>query len=310
MTLNAFTRVPLRRRPLVVLSMLASTAGCAQWLDPPQSVGDLNAGYRYVAIDPLPVSFDQNFSGCPAPSGAQPGLMDALPDLASRVSTEDITGEASGSVPGVSVSGSGRSFRVTQDFIAYDTARLRFEVPPELLQADASAPARAASRQAPATQIRALEENQQVSNARNHVITVPVYVGVGLRLTSNLQVRSGKVNLSDLGALSAAVRADRVRGDLVSQALGLGGPKVVSSVPLPGELNSTTIQAATVAMGQIRMLLYDAETRRWPRVVGIHYPFERVNPALVNAIVAALVTKRIEWHPCATDDATLRLLAA
>ena len=90
----------------------------------------------------------------------------------------------------------------------------------------------------------------------------------------------------------------------------MGGPKVMSSVPLPGELNPTTIQAATVAMGQIRMLFYDAETRRWPRVVGIHYPFERVNPALVNAIVSALVTKRIEWRPCATDDAALRLISA
>lgn len=310
MALNILAIAPRRTRSLLALSMLLSTAGCAQWLDPPQSVGDLNAGYRYIAIDPLPVSFVQDYSACPRPAGTQPRLMDALPDLASRVSAEDVTGEGSASVPGVEIGGSGRSFRVTQDFIAYDTARLRFEVPPELLEDGDSASARTPSPGGEAPQIRALEEGERVETARNHVITVPVYVGIGLRLTSNLQVRSGKVSLSDLGALSAAVRADRVRGDLVAQALGMTGPKVLSSVPLPGELNSATIQAATVAMGQIRMLFYDAETRPWPRVVGIHYPFERVNPALVNAIVAALVTKRIEWRPCATDDAALRLLPA
>ena len=79
-------------------------------------------------------------------------------------------------------------------------------------------------------------------------------------------------------------------------------------VPLPGELNPTTIQAAAVAMGQIRTIIFDAETQRWPRVVGIHYPFARVNPALINAIVGALATRRIEWQPCATSGTTLRMI--
>ena len=111
-----------------------------------------------------------------------------------------------------------------------------------------------------------------------------------------------------LGAISAAARADQVRGGLVSQTPGLGGSKVVTMVPLPGELNPTTIQAATVAMGQIKALLFDAETQRWPRVVGIHYPFARVDPALVNAIVTALATRRVKWNPCARDEESLTLI--
>ncbi len=298
----------IRTKLVLIAASLAPLSSCAQWLDPPQSIGDLNAGYRYVAIDPLPVSFANDFSSCPTHPGVPAGLMNALHDLSSRVSTEDVTGEASGSVPGVAVGGSGRSYRVTQDFIAYDTARLRFEIPPGLLDQSGTSPARTPGSNASLAQIRVLGADENPTNSNNRVITVPVYVGVGLRLTANLQVRSGKVNLTDLGAISAAARADRVRGGLVSQTLGLGGSKVMTIVPMPGELNSTTIQAATVAMGQIRGLLYDAETQRWPRVVGIHYPFARVDPALVNAIVTTLATRRIEWRPCATDDAGLRLL--
>lgn len=296
----------MQKRVWGILACVAPLSACAQWLDPPQSIGDVNAGYRYIAIDPLPVSFNNSFTGCPAPTGATPGLMNALHDLTARVSTEDITGEASGSFTGVTAGASGRSYRVTQDFIAYDTARLRFEVPPGLLAAGEMTP-REGLTDASLSGFRALSDNENPSNAGNRVITVPVYVGVGLRVTANVQVRSGKVNLTDLGAISAAARADRVRGGLVSQTLGLGGSKVVTMVPLPGELNPTTIQAATVAMGQIRTLLFDSETQRWPRVVGIHYPFAEVNPALVNAIVTELTTNRITWSPCATSGSALSL---
>ena len=298
----------MKKNILVVLGCSVSLSACAQWLDPPQSIGDVNAGYRYIAIDPLPVSFNNSFAGCTAPAGGTPNLMNALHDLAARVSTEDITGEVSGGITGVTAGASGRSYRVTQDFIAYDTARLRFEVPPGLINNDGT-PSRGngQSMVQSSAQIRLLGPAENARSG-NQVITVPVYVGVGLRLTANVQVRSGKVNLTDLGAISAAARADRIRGGLVSQTLGLGGSKVMTMVPLPGELNPTTIQAATVAMGQIKALLFDAETQRWPRVVGIHYPFAQVQPALVNAIVSALTTRRIEWRPCATDDTALRLI--
>jgi hypothetical protein len=281
-------------------------SSCAQWLDPPQSIGDINAGYRYVPVDPLPVSFTNDLSACVAPAGTTPGLMNALPNLASRVATEDTTAEASVTVPAVTAGGSGRSYRVTQDFIIYDTATLRFEVPSDLLGPDQMTPA---SRPPPASlaRVRALDPDENPSGT-NQVIAVPVYVGVGLRLTANLQIRAGKVNLTDLGAISGAVSANRVQGGLVSQLLGLGGTRASAMAPGPGELNPTTIQAAAVAMGQIRAIVYDAGTQRWPQVVGIHYPFARVNPALVNAIQSELARHPIAWHPCSATGQRLQLL--
>jgi hypothetical protein len=106
------------------------------------------------------------------------------------------------------------------------------------------------------------------------------------------------VNLADLGALSVAAKANRVNGGLVVQSLGLNGPKIAATMPLPGELNATTIQNATVALGAIKALLYADDTQRRARVVGIHYPFATQDPAMIDAILAALAAKPIVWKPC------------
>src|SRR4051794_1482198 len=52
------------------------------------------------------------------------------------------------------------------------------------------------------------------------------------------------------------------------------------TMPLPGELNATTIQNATIALGAIKALLYADDIQRRARVVGIHYPFATEDPAI------------------------------
>ncbi|HYE27943.1 MAG TPA: hypothetical protein VEA61_06900 [Allosphingosinicella sp.] len=285
-------------KPLVAATALASLglAGCSGWLEPPQSLGDVNAGFRYIAIDPLPVSFTPDFGKCGPGTGAAPGLLDALHDLAARVSTEQVSGEASVNIPVFSAGGSGSSYRVTQDFIAYDETPLRFAVPE---------PGPGQSVEGNMGQARLLEDGEMPEKGER-VVTVPVYVGLGLRLTANVTVRRGNVNLADLGSLSAAAKADQVRGGLVVQSLGLNGTKVSAVLPMPGELNPTSIQHATVALGAMKALIEDPGTRRWPRVVGIHYPFATVDRTTVNAIVSALATRRLEWKPCESGGQSLR----
>jgi hypothetical protein len=175
---------------------------------------------------------------------------------------------------------------VTQDFIAYDETNLRFDVTVT------------GAEQAGATRhFRLLAEHDPGTN----VVIVPVYVGIGLRLTANVTVLKGNVSLSNLAALSAAATANRVQGSLVAQSLGLSGAKVMAIMPIPGELNSTTVQNAAVAIGSIKALIYDPDTAKWPRVVGIHYPFATINQKQVNDIVSALAARPIPWKPCATS---------
>jgi hypothetical protein len=261
--------------------------GCAA-LEPPQSLGDQNSGFRYIALDPLPVSHG-GFDRCaPRDPAGKPDLLDALPNLASRVATQTLSSSVGGGIAGVTIGVSGSSYEVIQDFIAYDETNLRFEVPATLSAEGSSGET--------APRVRVLDEG--VPSASGREIVVPVYVGVGLRLSATVFVRSGSVNLTDLGAISAAAKAEKVTGGLVVQSIGLNGPKVAAIMPLPGELNSTTIQNATVAIGSIKALLYADDTQRRVRVVGIHYPFPHQDPAMINAITAALARHPVEWRPC------------
>lgn len=129
-------------------------------------------------------------------------------------------------------------------------------------------------------------------------VTLPVYVGVGLRLTANIRVLKGNVKLSGLPQIAAAAEANNLTGSLVVQTLGVTGENISTGLPLPSELNTTTIQTAILAMGAIKALLYDDNTQITPRVVGIDNPIGG-GDSFTNGVISALSSRRIIWHrPC------------
>lgn len=284
---------------LIILLAAASLplGGCNGALNPPQSIGDKNSGFRYIPVDPLPVSYT-GFGDCPPrTAGASADVLDALPDLSVRVGTRLISGEASGKGGPVTIGVSGNNYELVQDFIAHDETNLRFEVPKDLTTERTGKGVTSVTTTRSEPVARLLSAGETGPAEGKEIIVVPVYVGVGLRLSAAVTVRKGNVAL-DFGALGAAARADRVRGSLVVQSLGLSGPKMATLIPLPGEIDPITIQNAAVAVGGMKALLYASDTQRWPRVVGIHYPFAEWDPRMVNAIVAALAATPIPWKPC------------
>lgn len=70
-------------------------------------------------------------------------------------------------------------------------------------------------------------------------------------LTANVTAKTGKVNLGNLFVLGAAAQAKQVSGTLVIQLLGLSVDVVSSLIPIPCEINPTTIQNALMVMGEI-----------------------------------------------------------
>ncbi|QDG40092.1 hypothetical protein FJN14_17165 [Alteromonas mediterranea] len=130
------------------------------------------------------------------------------------------------------------------------------------------------------------------------LISLPVYVGVGLRLTATINVLQGNVDLSGLPAIAAEARAGNLNGTMVVQTLGATGPLVSSNLPLPSELDRTTIQNAILAIGSIKALLNDESMVLKPRVVGIYNPFGG-GQSFVNGVITSLALKPIEWQrPC------------
>ena len=133
-------------------------------------------------------------------------------------------------------------------------------------------------------------------------VSFPVYVGVGLRLTANITVLEGRVNLSGLPAIAAEAAAGRLTGSIIVQTLGITGEKISNLLPLPSELNQATIQNSVLALGAIKALLSDDETELTPRVVGLFNPLGG-DAGLVNSIVSELSKKPLFWHrPCGRGE--------
>lgn len=116
---------------------------------------------------------------------------------------------------------------------------------------------------------------------------IPVYVGIGLRVTANIKVLAATSNISGLGVIGIEADSNALQGGLAVQTLGINGKSVSAALPIQSELNRTTAQNSIVSVGQIKTLLYDKETVKSPRIVGIYLPFEG-SKKLVNAIISEI----------------------
>lgn len=118
--------------------------------------------------------------------------------------------------------------------------------------------------------------------------SVPTYVGVGLRLSANLFVRKGNVDLGNLIAIGAAAQANQLTGTLVIQTLGISGKSV--ALPVPSEISVSSIQNALVAIGTIKGKIYDADTAISPRVVGTYDVFGKDTAAFDQYFASILAS--------------------
>lgn len=137
------------------------------------------------------------------------------------------------------------------------------------------------------------------------LVTVPVYVGVGLRLSADVLALEGGITLAGLGAIGAEAEAKRISGTLTVQALRVNGKAIATSLPLPSKLDQTTIENAILAVGNMRATLYASSIGAdgiWiqPRIVGLYSPIGS-DPLLINAIYSELARVRPRWKvPCIT----------
>jgi hypothetical protein len=88
---------------------------------------------------------------------------------------------------------------------------------------------------------------------------IPLYMGVGVRMIASVTVQEGKVNLSSPIGLGAAAQANQISGGLLVQTLGASGEAISPVIPIPSELNVTTIQNAIMALGTVKSKLYDSQ---------------------------------------------------
>ena len=115
-------------------------------------------------------------------------LWDFLTDNSVRIAVRQISGNASLGFGPAKLGYEGNTYQVVLDYINADVSNIRFRTSGGDINRGI----------APAFLTRVADVNQP--SAANEVV-VPVYVGIGLRLTANVTVHKGTVNLSSLGAL-------------------------------------------------------------------------------------------------------------
>jgi len=269
-----------------------------------KSTGEVESGYTYVPIDPFPVNMKGN--SCQATSYVP--LLDALPDNAVRMLVEQFGSSGSVTYGASKAAIRGNQYRVTVDYINADTINFRVWIAKSMVDMTTNSYEPVFLLQPPGAQFKPGSEIYEVTRTKPDTrkgafpdyseFNIPVYVGVGLRVSANVTVVAANANISGIGIIGAEAEAENLRGSLVVQTLGVNGKSVAAALPIQSELNRTTAQNAIVAVGSIKALLYADETIKSPRVVGIYLPFPGGKP-LVNAIISELSKSPVEWErPC------------
>lgn len=309
-------------RNYIVLSLIFLLAGCHG--SSVYSPAENESGYTYVPLDPFPVKLVPGTECEKTAKLSRKTLLQALPDNAVRMLTEQF--DASGAVTyGPSkVSGSASSYRITIDYIYSDTMNRAVYISKSVMpKADVLDKEKKERRIVPIgssptfSYVHGSEEYKitsdhpfdpsrytvtpeqklawEVFNQEYSEFNIPVYVGLGLRVSANINSVKSNANISGLGIIGAEAEANNLQGSLVIQTLGVNGKAVAAALPIQSELNRTTAQNAIVAIGTIKALLHSDDTWIAPRVVGLYLPFPG-GKALVNALISELSKKELEWE--------------
>lgn len=308
--------------------VLPACAGMGLGLEEPKTVGEINTGYNYVPVDPLEVDV---VPGTPIPAGASAlqmrklrysrcvgrrdngdpdkvDVMDALPDHTVRMAVRKTSGTGSGGFGPVAVSVSGERYQIIVDSIFADTTNVPLAIKignggtsQKLMSLPENIPVEADIQVVRLKKVANDFYGLERAPDGFEEVTIPVYVGVGLRLTAHIDTNKGGVNLSNLTAVAANVEADRMSGALTMQSLGVFSAQVGSIFSFQSTLNTTSIQNALVGLGAVKAGIYDNDTGSRPRVTGIYNPLPTSDPELMNKIYSALARYPIPWSPCGSS---------
>jgi len=248
----------------------------------PTTLGDSSnaSSYGYHPIDPLPAWIEnkekRNLDNAT--------ILGAMSDETIRLAIAEVTNEGTLKFGTTSVGMANHSYVVILDYIKYSTDFFRINYTNES--------------NAEFEVVRRYKESD-VENSYDHKpvdidegdAVVPVYVGVGLRLTASFTANKNGVDLGNLFAIGAQASSNQITGTLTVQTLGVSGDNISSIIPMPSEINPTTIQNAILALGTIKAKLYDEKTVITPRAVGV-YNYVGGSSKTINKFVSSILIER------------------
>jgi len=256
---------------IISLMLLTSIfiTGCSSIVIP-TTIGDPENAktYGYHPMDPLPVEL--KLLGDIDIKETNEHLLNALPDETMRIAIGEFDTKGSLSFGPAAAGVEGKNYIVILDYIKFNTNPL-----PVILKTD-----KTTSKTTALLATDLTEAN----------LIVPTYIGVGLRMTANIKVKKGTVDLGNLFALGAAAEAKQISGSLVIQTLGISGENISAIMPMPSEISASTIQNAILALGTMKAKMYENDTHITPRVVGVYNNLGG-GADTINAFISSMLQK-------------------
>jgi len=94
-------------------------------------------------------------------------------------------------------------------------------------------------------------------------------VGIGLRITANIETLEPGVNTGSLFELGMAAQTGKLKGTISIDVIGIESHQITDLVPSPSEISPTSIQNALQAIATIKAKIYDNETYLFPQVLAV-----------------------------------------
>jgi len=253
---------------ILLLIAIFALGGCATQFPVPDTLGDPKnaSSYGYHPLDPLPVNLTID----------KAKVLDAMPDETMRIAVGTVSGDGGITFGPAKLGAEGKNYVVVLDYIKFATDSFGVAL---------------SAKNEKGNRVATLVKASEAATAN---AVVPVYVGVGLRLTADIYVKKGSINLGNLFGLGVAAKAEQVSGTLVIQTLGVSGPEVSGLIPMPGDISESTIQNAILALASIKAKIYDSKTSITPRVVGVYNNLGG-GEATINGFISSLLQQPIPF---------------
>ena len=316
--INAISSPTLKNIATAKLTYLTFTIGIALLAngctavgtDPtsPDTPASKASNYGYVPLDGLAVDQDFRADSCTemnkllGPRSFAP-LSQALPDITVRFAVASYEQSGGLSFGPAKFTAKGKSYRAVLDYVNVDAIPVTFLISAIVAGENMKlSEARGGGYRVSGYNVNVIKTEEVAYKAgKADLVTIPVYVGVGLRLSADVTALEANIPLVSLSAIGFEAQSNNLTGTLTVQAIGLPGETVASSLPLPSKLDQTTIENGVLAIGANRLNIYrykDSDMGAIPRVVGLYSPVG-TEPALINAIYSELSKERPKWsRPC------------
>jgi hypothetical protein len=307
-----------------MVSVMSTLLGCAvisRGPGLPATLGEQSSGFGYVPLDGL-ASTESADIACPkgdsvAIRKAMRPLLEILPDISVRFAVASFAADGALSFGPAKITSEGHTYRAVLDYVNVDAIPVDFYVKKTVTSWDPVIKKRKQETlgifQAPSpgdtivgyearirgnllTKTDSAKHENLLSKAEGgggfDEVTIPIYIGIGMRLSADIRALKSGVALTSLGAIAGAAQANALSGTLTVQTIGVTGKSIATALPLPSKLDQTTVENGILALGSSRALIYNAGSAQsdvvtTARVVGLYSPVGS-DPALINTIYSEL----------------------